>query len=158
MVLKLQFSGSAHARATYRVSPVGVIGLLPQATLEVEVLGIVGGLRAWVADVALRVKSLSRLHGVLWAHACERRGLNTLARMCMWSHGPGAQVPTLFVPFGGARVALSTWMPYARQPCQRLTPEPGRGWSATGQPFMAQAGGLDAVSSLLHTLAPWLWG
>lgn len=60
--------GSAH-----RVGPVGVVGLLPQRALQVKVLGVVGGLGARVADVALGVEPLGGLHGVLRPHACERR-------------------------------------------------------------------------------------
>lgn len=60
----------------HRVSPVGVVGLLPQRPLQVEALGVVGGLGARVADVALRVEPLGGLHGVLRAHSCQRRRLS----------------------------------------------------------------------------------
>lgn len=73
-----QRSGPAH-----RVSPVGVVGLLPQRPLQVEALGVVGGLGARVADVALRVEPLGGLHGVLRAHSCQRRKLSAKT--------PGAQ-------------------------------------------------------------------
>lgn len=50
-----------------------MVGLLPERALQVKVLGVVGGLGSWVADVALGVEPFGGLHGMLWPHACERQ-------------------------------------------------------------------------------------
>lgn len=84
--------GRAGPGSAHRVGPVGVVGLLPQRTFQVKVLGVVGGLGSRVADVALGVEPLSDLHGMLWPHACERQEAQ-LARNARVSqvpaHGPG---------------------------------------------------------------------